>query len=98
MNVRIEAIGETGLVVDSMLGSNKRASAEVPGGESAEFAVGGGQILNVRASANVAPAAEVPGISPLYTGVDVDPEPVAAEVADGADDLGFDPEMLDPPE
>ena len=78
-NVRIEAIGETGLEVDVVLGSNERATHEVPGGDAVELAVGGGQRLRVRAAANVAPTAELP------VGVDVDEDAQLAEMEQRAD-------------
>lgn len=64
-NVKVTATGETGLEVDVVLGANVRKTHAVPGGESVDLAIGGGQVLSVRAASNVAPAAELP------VGVDV---------------------------
>ena len=80
-NVTVTASGESGLEVDVVLGANVRKTHEVPGGESVELAVGGGQVLSVRAASNVAPAADLP------TGADIETEVV--ENADG--EVMFDP-------
>lgn len=72
-NVRVEAVGSCGLVVDVVLGANTRASHAVNAGEAVVLTVGGGQRLSISESAGeAAPTAGAEGDVP--TGVDVQPE------------------------
>ena len=75
-NVTVTASDETGLEVDVVLGANVRKTHQVPGGESVELTVGGGQVLSVRAASNVAPTADLP------VGVDVSEDDEEVVISD----------------
>lgn len=81
-NVTVTASGDEGLEVDVVLGANLRKTHEVPAGESVDLAVGGGQVLSVRAASNVAPTADVP------EGVDVSDDVVPGGDEDCGDGTG----------
>lgn len=76
-NVRIEAIGNVGLVVEARLGSNVRAKELVNAGEAVEMTVGGNQILVIDESAEAAPAPTTKE-QDIPVGIDVT-EPVEEE-------------------